>query len=403
MNGERSYRKAIFAVVALAFVLRAVAVFDVALPYSFYGDEINNVERSVNFYDGTGGFDLNPHWFNKPALGYYANFFVFGCRYLVGRHVTGEFDSAGEFGDAFLNYERGSFYVIGRLLQALYGAVGVFLVWRIGRQFGGARIGLLAAVLLAVCPGHVAFSQQVKNDALAAIFLCLGFLGAQRVAERGLLRDHLWAAAWVGLGWATKYTPAAMLAVIGVAHLMRPRDGGDRVIAIRVALLVPAAFLLAGFVGSPYNFLDPVYYQESLRPTMQHFVRMVFGAGEVESGKYSLFYLFRYAFWMTSREYAFTMPLTVLAFVGLVFGLKRADKGKALLLVVWLGLFYFLLASANMQRTRPNHLMVVYPALAVAAALGLDYVVTLFAARFRFQPTCSRVSMMCLRSTDDRL
>ncbi|MCB9833761.1 MAG: glycosyltransferase family 39 protein [Planctomycetes bacterium] len=386
MNGGVVRRWPILAVVALAFVLRAMGAFDVALPYSFYGDEINNVERSVNFYDGRGGFDLNPHWFNKPALGYYLNFFTFGCRYLVGRHLLGEYQSPADFGDDFLNYERGPIYVIARLLQAFYGSLGVLLTWRIGRRLGGERIGILAAVFLCICPAHVTFSQVVKNDALASVFLCLSFLAILDVVERGRLRDHLLASAWIGLGFATKYTPLAMMAVLGLAHMLRPRPEGSRAIAPGTTALGLGVCVLAAFVGSPYNFLDPTWASTNLSQVLSHVGRMVFGAGEVDPNKYGIPYLIWYGLRITLAESCFSWPLGLLAMAGLTIGARGRGRNRVLMLAAWLGVFYFLFAVASSQRIRPNHLMLVYPALAIAAAWGTERIAGRLAARWHLRP-----------------
>ena len=95
-------------VLLLAFAVRMAGNFGQGHPYSFYPDEQSNVERSVVFYDPAKGLDLNPRWFNKPALGYYLNFGEFGFYYLYGRYVRGFWESPTEFSSAFMNDRQGA-------------------------------------------------------------------------------------------------------------------------------------------------------------------------------------------------------------------------------------------------------------------------------------------------------
>ena len=67
-----------------------------------------------------------------------------------------------------------------RLPSALWGAASVLILLRIGRRLGGDRVGVFAALLLAVHPLHILHSQEVRGYAalvffgLAAIELALG-------------------------------------------------------------------------------------------------------------------------------------------------------------------------------------------------------------------------------------
>ncbi|MGA2821590.1 MAG: glycosyltransferase family 39 protein [Anaerolineales bacterium] len=78
--------------------------------------------------------------------------------------------------------------VIGlRLLSALLGLVTVALVWILARDLMGSRIGTVSALLIALSPFQVHYSQEVRMYALLAAFL----LGATLA---------LWRGTWKG-GW----------------------------------------------------------------------------------------------------------------------------------------------------------------------------------------------------------
>ena len=62
-----------------------------------------------------------------------------------------------------------------RLLSACIGIATVLVVFQVGQRWGGARLGLLAGLLLALNPFHVYYSQEVRMYALVAL---LGLLSA---------------------------------------------------------------------------------------------------------------------------------------------------------------------------------------------------------------------------------
>lgn len=128
-----------------------------------------------------------------------------------------------------------------RLFSVAVGTATVPLVYAVGRRLGGPRVGVMAALLLAVNPLHVFYSQEVRMYALVALAAAIA-VGA--------------AAVWLGLaadgqgrgrpGWLVVYGAAmaaalytqyyagfllAGLTVAGVWALWRKRAGLPRVAA----------------------------------------------------------------------------------------------------------------------------------------------------------------------------
>lgn len=58
----------------------------------------------------------------------------------------------------------------GRFFSLLFGVLLVALIYRIGKQVGGVRLGLLAALFLALARFNVWWSQDIKNYTLSAFF-----------------------------------------------------------------------------------------------------------------------------------------------------------------------------------------------------------------------------------------
>ncbi len=63
----------------------------------------------------------------------------------------------------FWNLLAGTDALAGRFLSVVFGVLTIALLYRIGRRMGGAWMGLLAALFLAVARFHIWWSQDIKN------------------------------------------------------------------------------------------------------------------------------------------------------------------------------------------------------------------------------------------------
>jgi len=269
-KGPRPARAILAALAALAVLAAAARLFGIShgLPFSFYPDEAHFVKRAVAFGSG----DLNPHWFHKPALLMYILFFQYGLYYIAGSAI-GLFSSVEEFAVSFF-LDSGPFYLIGRLTVAAFGVASVVALHVLAaRAAKSAWAGLAAALFLALAIGHVATSQDVKEDVPCAFFVILSLLSMIRFAENGRAADAAGAGVFMGLGMAVKYYPIFLLPPLVVAAFAAAERGpGDPSRPVRrdarafaLLLLALVLFLAFFFVGSPFNFLDPTWYDLNLR------------------------------------------------------------------------------------------------------------------------------------------
>jgi mannosyltransferase len=81
----------------------------------------------------------------------------------------------------WLPFGRSEFTV--RSLSAVLGVLGVFFTYKIGRAVGGRSAGLLAALLLAVSPTHIFFSQTARPYVALITAATLSVLGALRLIQ----------------------------------------------------------------------------------------------------------------------------------------------------------------------------------------------------------------------------
>ena len=176
---------------------------------------------------------------------------------------------AGAFLDRLAAYENTPplFYALTALLPAgdeawlrvfavLPAVATVPVVYALVRGSLGTRAGLLAALLLAIAPYHVSYSNYARGFMLAGLGLALALWAVVRLAEG---RSQRWW--WLYLGGAvlalwSEYDAALYLAGLVAALLVRLRGSGPRS-CTRVVLLGALPLLaLLPWIGQIDRALD---------------------------------------------------------------------------------------------------------------------------------------------------
>jgi hypothetical protein len=132
-----------------------------------------------------------------------------------------------------------------RFPSVVFGILAVPLLYRVGRRWLGQRSGLLAALLLAVCPFHLLYSQ----DARMYTMLCFFSLAAMCCFEI-VLRGKKWVAFILcsALAYLSHYAAVFLIYVQLVCLLSLPRRSRffRRWFAAQMVALLP----LASWIGS---------------------------------------------------------------------------------------------------------------------------------------------------------
>ncbi len=368
----RGERLALAGILLLAAGIRLWGLFH-DLPFSYFGDELHFMKRSMSL--GTG--DLNPHWFHKPGLFMYLWLLVYGLYFLAGMAV-GRFESTAEFGAHFLT-SQGPFLLLGRLVVFACGVATVWIVYRIGRrvfenQRDSERAGLAAALVAAVAAPMVASSQHMKTDVPGGMMIALSVLVYLRTRDDLRWRPLILAALLAGAAMGTHYYGIVLVPAYVAMEL---RNGLSRRLPWRTVLLrgalVPALFVAGFFITSPYNFLDPTWPRQNFAHLKSTFFpepeQVLFeadsktaykpGSSEALGGATLDF------FQVLASQKGMSLPLTVLALLGLGAALARRETRWYAVLVSIPLLAYFAAAiTVAAYHVQPRHLNAMYPLLA---------------------------------------
>lgn len=329
---------------ALAFRLWAIRS---GVPHAVGIDEPAVVDRALRIVR-TG--DWNPHVFDYPTLVIYLHTIVALLRFMVGA-TRGEWATLADFDIADV-------YVTGRVVTALLGSATVWLTFRIGREVGSERIGLLAAAQVAVLPLHVRESHFILTDVPLTALTTLTVYLATRV-------EHVkyWiAGATAGLAAASKYNGGVVLVAALVGIVRRRQSLSDR---LRMLAVTTAAAAVAFLLATPYAVLDLPTFLDSFAAQMERFARARATPEPV---------------WITYlKHFALSGPLWLpCGAAGLIaVALRRTSRGRWTAVLAFGAAYFYILATHPLVFAR--YALPLTPIVCLLAAAGIDAIARLIA------------------------
>ncbi|MET0625591.1 MAG: glycosyltransferase family 39 protein [Pyrinomonadaceae bacterium] len=267
-----------------------------------------------------------------------------------------------------------------RLPGALLGALTALLLFLVGRELFGTRVGLIAAALWAFDPAAVGFNRIAKEDTFLVFFFLLAnvfWLRGQKVAEAGRRRPEpfYWAtAAAFGAMMASKYVPH-FLAISGAYYYAFQGVAATRWRMGKKKWLVWFAVMGVAFVIFNPTILLPGTWRE-----------MLTFAGEKRIGHDSYeflgqLYRNQMSLWLRGSPWYFYyvfmgVKLPVPVVLGFVVGLpllflRRLGDGRYFVLF-WLFFWFFPFTFMGGKFTR--YFTFALPAVLLTSAVGIDYV-----------------------------
>jgi 4-amino-4-deoxy-L-arabinose transferase-like glycosyltransferase len=213
------------------------------LPYLPEGDEKNYwVSRAVNMADT---LSPNPGFFGHPGSTMLYPMAVI-YRILYGDQTLELFDHSPTW-----------FYLIGRMLTALYGLMTLPIVYYIGRRLFGELTSLIGTGLLVVNILIVYFAQIVRTDMAALFFGMLSVLCMLRLYEKPNYGNQILTGVVIGLGISSRYfmVVSGLVLLVLDGYLFWKNRRRWRTIVSQA--LVGVVFIGIAFaLTTPYFFLD---------------------------------------------------------------------------------------------------------------------------------------------------
>jgi len=336
------------------------------LPYVYNFDEAQHfVSRSVNVFGG----ELDPRYYQNPSGYTYLVFLALKLWYGVfGVHLH-----YGTVAQQFF-VDPTPIWQFTRTFTALIAMAGVLATFVMARRFWGVRVALVTAALLTFAFLPVVYSRIAVTDVATFFPVALALYGSFRLLEDGRLRWYLLAGAGVGLATGFKYTaglvvmPLIVAAVVRFFRDKRPvwrrSDAWFLIASGVVALLCFAA-------TTPYVFVHPQDALDQIRQQAQA-AGQIEKLGQAQEGGFS--YYFHTLGW------GFGWAALVAAGIGAVIQLRR-DLVRGLMLVSFPVVLFVYMSIQT--RYFGRWLLMMYPALALLAAIAVVQVGAFVAGRLR--------------------
>lgn len=311
------------------------------------------------------GPTLNPGWFGHPGtITFYSLMLVVALVGGIGI-ATGRFADFDAFAAAVYS-DPGIIFMPARLLMVACGVACVWMTYRLGRQLGGQRLGLAAAAILAVNAVHIEYSQIIRTDMQASLFMLLCAGSALAIAADGRRRDFLLAGLFAGLACATKW-PAAVIGVTVIcANLYRWPLGSAKGRDLALSGLTAVATL---FLVSPFLLIDHATVLLNLSGEARPLHPGATGGG-----------LFANLSWYGTGPLLSSLGIggLVLAAGGMLWGAERDRRWMVVILPFCLT---FLLVIAVQSLRWERWIVPLLPFAALAAARALCALIDLLPAR----------------------
>lgn len=261
-----------------------------------------------------------------------------------------------------------------RLIGAVLGSALVWGVFLLGRQYGGAGVGVLSALVYSLFPGVLGHDRFAAHDLPARMASLAALLYMGRHFKTHSRRALLWSAFWAAFSFAAYFRVGVQTIFILQAGLIwrclahKKWTSPETTLS---ALSFPIVAAIGGYllfvITWPYAWWRPIEAFNASFATGVH-AAAVGGNQEWFFGKIVVLPWSYYP-----AVYIFMMPLAIL--LALVLGMlctwKECLRGEIVLLL-WLNILIPLVTMCMALRSSLNHyLLICYPPTCILAAIGI--------------------------------
>ena len=333
------------------------------LPDAFHPDEYKIVTTVVQF--GLTG-DFNPHQFAYPSLYYYLLFLVYLIAYLVAYGCFGI--NWAQFWQIPLAYPT-VFILLARLTTSLSGIATVWLLYQLGKETYGKKVGIIAALFLSLTYLHVRDSHFGTTDVPVTLLFILALLFAVRLVNNPKFKNYLWFGIFAGLAAGMKYNAGMICIALLISHYLviqadKTQNNSDhnrlRLAQQKqygryfgIAALIAILFFL---ISSPFIILDFRNFWIDFTNEARH---LRLGHYGIDLGLGWIYHL------QFSLYYGLGLPYLVTAILGILWAMKKRT-GADYILVAQTLFYYFWIGSGKTVFVR--YMMPIVPLLALFTA-----------------------------------
>ncbi len=275
--------------------------------------------------------------------------------------------------------------LLARCINTLLSTATLWFTYSIGKHADNRRVGQIAAGLLAVSMLHATNESRFALVDIPATFCVTLFLYLVTRARFSSKSFKAWTAMWLGItlgiGFAVKFTTVfvclSLIIFIGSDHFYRRIVTVIGVSALTFTLLCP--YWVIDLLSPTWNlFFEDFWYEAT------HYHKGHFGLiSTAEAG-----WLQRFTYLWVLLKWGMGLPLAIVAVLSILRAIVslKSRTGEFPILEVLLLAFiipYLLFIGAHKVKFT-RHLLILYPALTVLAAIALARVPSAIGDFFKF-------------------
>jgi hypothetical protein len=347
------------AILVLAILFRTLPIRS-GLPYSDYIDEGHVLHQTIDAFNNRS---LDVYWYGLPALPAYCAGVVLFSYSKVYHHLHGrrfQKDLPREPGPTTTtNYDfiaPVELIVSGRMATACLSIASVVLAGIFAARLANNTAGLLAMLLVAVCPALVTRGSIVIVDTFATFFVLVVLYLCARIqaeATKPDWRDVTLAGLATGLAFASKYPAATVGMAVITTILLLPVPWRRR---LRLFFLAAGGVVLGILLGAPMTFFKPITVWHDIVENIRAYGWIPWPQGY---------------FVQAVSMFELGVPLLIVGSVGIILMLRQG-RTRAVALG-WIFFAAILITSFMGQSFRPfRSLLPLVPPLCIAAAIAFS-------------------------------
>lgn len=295
---------------------------------------------------------------NYPSLFKYILIMVFGVWYGVGR-IIGLFNSTLDFASLFF-MNPGIFLIILRVVNAVIGAITVFLGYLVGKEYFGKKVGLIAALFMALEYQLIVHSQVGLHQMLSAMVTLPVFYYIHKVLYNSKIKNYVFLGMSLGVAASAHHTAILLIPSVALAlyFSLKTLQWWKVISTIFLVGIFTTVFAIIGNLNWIFKFSDSVAF---LR-LGEGVSRIAFSSHKVFTYSLQSFFL-----WFFEELVKQDLSIGVLIILGVLFAIIRRRREDFVLFIFLLSYGFFFYDWAY----RWLHLLVgLLPILVIYSAAG---------------------------------